>query len=125
MAAVDLLGFAISFYTIHVENQIGRTPGYQAACDLGSWSSCSKVFTSPWAHILRHWGLVEPGSALDLSLPQLALPMYALYFFYPVARKTSPLAPTAYLAIGVASVCFSVYLACVLKFILRLSLIHI
>merc|ERR550532_90687 len=85
-----LLGIVISIYTIYVEGQISKVPGYQAACDLGSWSSCSRVFTSPWAHILRHWGLVERGGLLDLSLPQLAIPYFTLLLVYPVARRKSP-----------------------------------
>merc|ERR1712032_476693 len=78
-----------------------------------------KVFTSPWAHILSHWGLVERGDLLDLSLPQLAIPYFLVLMFYPVARRKSLHASTLYLAIGVAAICFNVYLACVLKFILK------
>uniref|UniRef100_A0A7S1RXN3 vitamin-K-epoxide reductase (warfarin-sensitive) n=1 Tax=Alexandrium catenella TaxID=2925 RepID=A0A7S1RXN3_ALECA len=115
-----LLGLVIAAYTIYVESQISKIPGYTAACDLGSWSSCSRVFTSPYAHILRHWGLVEKGSLLDLSLPQLATPYFLLLMSYPVARRKSPTwAPTLFLAVGVAAVCFNVYLACILKFVLR------
>ncbi|CAE8689092.1 unnamed protein product [Polarella glacialis] len=114
-----LLGIALSIYTIYVESQINQTPGYVASCDFGSWSSCSKVFTSSYSHILSHWGLVEKHSPLDLSLPQLAIPFFLVLMFYPVARKKSQYAPAAYLCIGVASLGFNIYLACVLKFILK------
>merc|ERR1712060_800695 len=112
-------GIAISLYTIHVENQIAKIPGYQPACDLGSWSSCSKVFSSPWAHILRHWGLVEKGSLFDLSLPQMAIPYFLLLMIYPIARRKSSYAPSFYLAVGVGAIAFNVYLACILKFVLK------
>mmetsp|Transcript_130603 Transcript_130603/g.325894 ORF Transcript_130603/g.325894 Transcript_130603/m.325894 type:complete len:165 (+) Transcript_130603:78-572(+) len=114
-----LLGIALNIYTMHVEGQISKMPGYQPACDLGSWSSCSKVFTSPWAHILRHWGLVEQGSLFDLSLPQLAIPYFLLLMIYPVARRTSPYAPSLYLCVGIGAIAFNVYLACILKFVLK------
>eukprot|EP00747_Dinoflagellata_sp_TGD_P164413 gnl/TRDRNA2_/TRDRNA2_184319_c0_seq1.p1 gnl/TRDRNA2_/TRDRNA2_184319_c0~~gnl/TRDRNA2_/TRDRNA2_184319_c0_seq1.p1 ORF type:complete len:193 (-),score=23.47 gnl/TRDRNA2_/TRDRNA2_184319_c0_seq1:203-697(-) len=114
-----LLGIAVSIYTIYVEGQINRVPGYVAACDIASWSSCSAVFKSPWSHILRHWGLVEEGSMLDLSLPELAIPYFLVLLVYPVARRKSELAPAAYLALGCVSIAFNIYLACVLKFILK------
>mmetsp|Transcript_84530 Transcript_84530/g.239770 ORF Transcript_84530/g.239770 Transcript_84530/m.239770 type:complete len:166 (+) Transcript_84530:48-545(+) len=114
------LGLLLQFYTMHVEAQAGRVPGYQAACDLAAWGmSCTRVFTSPYAHILRHWGLVSRGSLLDLSLPQLALPYFLLLLSYPAARRRSPLAPAAFLAVAAASIAFNVYLACILKFVLK------
>ena len=73
LAFFAFLGILVNIYTLHVESNLSTIPGYQPACDLGSWSSCSKVFTSPWAHILSHWGLVERGGPLDLSLPKLAI----------------------------------------------------
>eukprot|EP00405_Crypthecodinium_cohnii_P027806 CAMPEP_0206512470 /NCGR_PEP_ID=MMETSP0324_2-20121206/60907_1 /ASSEMBLY_ACC=CAM_ASM_000836 /TAXON_ID=2866 /ORGANISM="Crypthecodinium cohnii, Strain Seligo" /LENGTH=142 /DNA_ID=CAMNT_0054004451 /DNA_START=200 /DNA_END=628 /DNA_ORIENTATION=+ len=104
---------------MYIESQISSVPGYQPACDLGSFSSCSKVFTSPWAHILSHWGLVEKGSQLDLSLPQLAIPYFVVLMFYPVARRKLSFGPTLYLAAGVGSLAFTIYLACILKFVLK------
>jgi len=72
------------------------------------------------SHILSHWGLVEKGSALDLSLPQLAIPYFVLLLGYPVARKTAPaLAPQFYFAVSCASIVFSLYLASILKFVLK------
>eukprot|EP00933_Yihiella_yeosuensis_P014093 TRINITY_DN12761_c0_g1_i2.p1 TRINITY_DN12761_c0_g1~~TRINITY_DN12761_c0_g1_i2.p1 ORF type:complete len:169 (-),score=17.95 TRINITY_DN12761_c0_g1_i2:151-657(-) len=114
-----ILGIALNIYTMYVESQIAQVPGYVPACNLGSWSSCSKVFTSPYAHILSYWGLVEKGSTLDLSLPQLAIPYFLLLMFYPVARKMSNLMPIVFLGIGIASIGFNVYLACILKFVLK------
>eukprot|EP00927_Polykrikos_kofoidii_P054848 TRINITY_DN49201_c0_g1_i1.p2 TRINITY_DN49201_c0_g1~~TRINITY_DN49201_c0_g1_i1.p2 ORF type:complete len:165 (-),score=31.54 TRINITY_DN49201_c0_g1_i1:103-597(-) len=114
-----LLGFAISGYTIHVENQINKVPGYVAACDLGAWSQCTKVFSSPWAHILRHWGLVEEGSILDFSLPELAIFWFLALFFYPVFRKKLPMAPEVFALLGLGSLGFNAYLGFVLKFKLK------
>mmetsp|Transcript_18613 Transcript_18613/g.43349 ORF Transcript_18613/g.43349 Transcript_18613/m.43349 type:complete len:167 (+) Transcript_18613:96-596(+) len=116
---INFLGMALNIYTIHVETKIHQVPGYVAACDIASWSSCSKVFSSSWAHILSHWGLVEKGSPLDLSLPQLGILYQLLLLCYPVARRKSKLAPALYLGIGCGSIGFTVYLACVLKFVLK------
>mmetsp|Transcript_16345 Transcript_16345/g.45233 ORF Transcript_16345/g.45233 Transcript_16345/m.45233 type:complete len:165 (+) Transcript_16345:96-590(+) len=113
-----VLGILLNVYTMHIESQIGKIPGYQPACDVG-WASCSKVFTSPWAHILRHWGLVEQGSLFDLSLPQLAIPYFLLLMSYPVARRKSSYAPSLFLGVGVCSIAFNIYLACILKFVLK------
>lgn len=38
---------------------------------------------------------------------------------YPIARRKISVAPAIYLGVGVGSLAFTVYLACVLKFILK------
>ena len=38
---------------------------------------------------------------------------------YPVARRKIHFAPAVFMAIGVGSIGFNIYLACVLKFILK------
>merc|ERR1719240_819082 len=118
-----MLGIALNIYTIHVEVQVATVPGYQPSCNIDSgWlrgSSCSKVFTSSYAHILSHWGLVEKGSPLDLSLPMLAIPYFVVLLCYPVMRRKSVMMPTLYLAVGCGAIAFNVYLACILKFVLK------
>mmetsp|Transcript_43179 Transcript_43179/g.99540 ORF Transcript_43179/g.99540 Transcript_43179/m.99540 type:complete len:169 (+) Transcript_43179:92-598(+) len=117
---LTFLGIALNIYTIHVETKVHQVPGYVAACDIASWgSSCTRVFSSSYGHILSHWGLVEKGDTLDLSLPQLGIVYQILLLCYPIARRKSKLAPTVYLGIACGSIGFTVYLACVLKFVLK------
>ena len=119
LVSFSLLGIALNLYTIHVEMRLNEVPDYEAACDIGSWSSCSKVFSSPWAHIFSHWGLVTRGGLLDLSLPKLAIMYQLLLLCYPCARsKWKLLMPTVYLAMACMSVAFTVYLASILKLVL-------
>lgn len=108
-------GIAIASYSLYVEAMLVDIPGYTPSCDISGWHmSCSRVFQSPYSHILVHWGLVKRGSALDLSLPQLAiiyfLVMMVLPEFPQAGRLTRGL---SYLAGG-----FNLYLALVLKFVL-------
>merc|ERR1712217_240471 len=89
-------------------------------CDIEAWgSSCSKVFTSPYAHILSHWGLVERHHPLDLSLPMLSIPYFGVLLFYPAVRRKFAFMRTAYLLLGLFSIGFNVYLASILKFVLK------
>ena len=51
-----------------------------------------QVFRSVYAHILSHWGLVQPGSPLDLSLAVAGLGLYSAYFIaISVRMKCMPL----------------------------------
>jgi len=92
-----------------------QCPEYVAMCDLGEWSKCSKVFTSPWSHILVHWGIAKEGSALDLTLPKLGMFWFLVLMVYPVLHRAHPLVPTFFSLLGVGSLCFNGYLGWVLK----------
>lgn len=90
-------------------------PEYEAMCDLGEWSKCSKVFGSPWSHILVHWGVAKEGSALDFTLPQLGVCWFVLLSVYPFVHRKHRLAPTLYSLLCAGSLCFNGYLGWVLK----------
>ena len=75
------------------------------------------VFTSPYAHILSHWGVVPKGSPLDLGLAGAGLALYTGFFLYPILRFI-PGRKYIVLAVSAGSVCFSLYLLYVLKFVL-------
>ncbi|KAF4685426.1 Vitamin K epoxide reductase complex subunit 1-like protein 1 [Perkinsus olseni] len=116
-AAVGGIGVAV--YSLYVEAMIHAFPGYHAACDISSWSSCSKVFTSSYSRILVHWGIANPGGYLDLSLPHLAIPYFVFILSYPRMRRSGLRARQVYLVVGSLAVIFNIYLAMVLKFVLR------
>lgn len=90
-------------------------PEYEAMCDLGAWSKCSKVFSSPWSHILVHWGIAKKGGPLDYTLPQLGIVWFLLLAIYPLVRRSHPYAPTLFSLAGAGSLCFNGYLGWVLK----------
>lgn len=92
-----------------------RCPAYVAMCDLGQWSQCSKVFTSPWSHILVHWGIAEEGGPLDFSLPQLGMVWFLLLGVYPLLARFFSFVPLCYSLAGAGSLVFNAYLGWVLK----------
>lgn len=109
-----MIGLVISIYAIYVEEMKFADPTYEAMCDLASYVSCSKVLTSTYGHILSHWGLVPKDSVLDCSNALLGSIFYCILIFM------SPYLPVGLvLFLSAFSVCFSVYLAYVLKFILE------
>jgi len=120
VVVLGALGFLVSLYALHVESELANelVEDYQPMC-VTQYGSCTAVFSSEYAHLLSHWGLVEKGSALDLSLATLGAfnyGLYALFPFWPLGRSA---AATALLAISLASCGFSVYLLYVLKMILK------
>mmetsp|Transcript_95277 Transcript_95277/g.254798 ORF Transcript_95277/g.254798 Transcript_95277/m.254798 type:complete len:160 (+) Transcript_95277:65-544(+) len=115
----DFIGVGVAMYTWHIENMLTTFPGYQPACDISGFASCSKVFKTPYAHILSHWGIVPPGHTLDWSLPQLALVYFAVILLYPAVRRISPTAKQLYFGVGCLAVCFNLYLAAILKFVVQ------
>ena len=116
VSVLAVVGLLVSSYALFVEFQLADDPYYVAACDVGGMS-CTAVFTSEYAHILSHWGLVEKGSPLDLGLAVAGLALYTGFFLYPILTFV-PGRKQLLLAVSLGSVCFSAYLLYVLKFIL-------
>jgi len=48
---ISLIGLVLSIYALYVEFRASNDPNYVAACDISSYISCSKVFTSKFAHL--------------------------------------------------------------------------
>lgn len=46
LIAVCIIGILVSWYAYHVETSKERDSGYIAFCDINSYISCSKAFTS-------------------------------------------------------------------------------
>ena len=116
---LGLLGFAIALYALSVEANLDD-PTYIAACDFGASFSCTAVFKSPYAHVLSHWGLVERGGALDLSLAVAGMALYSCYFLAGGPLwSVMPVRAAIFLAVALAGAAFSCYLLYVLKFVLR------
>ena len=82
--------------------------------------SCTAVFSSSYAHLFSHWGLVPKGSDLDLGLAAAGIILYSAYFVAACLWDVIPpgFRKTLFLAVASAGGCFSCYLLYVLKFIL-------
>jgi len=137
VALGSLLGLCASLYAVYVEAEMGAAAAlgteYSAACDgldlrwlgLGvQKSSCSKVLSSEYAHALSMAlpTLAPRGSALDLSNAVLGALFYAAALFAEplgAALGLRALARKALLAASLGSLCFSVFLAYILKVVLR------
>jgi len=112
-----LFGFVVAGYSLYVEAMLIDIPGYEPSCDLSSLQmSCSKVFNSKYAKMFSYWGFVKHGSALDLSLPQLAIIYFTLLLLAPVIIRRYPFTARYYRLVSVCAVGFNGYLAYILKF---------
>eukprot|EP00931_Biecheleriopsis_adriatica_P111110 TRINITY_DN85455_c0_g1_i1.p1 TRINITY_DN85455_c0_g1~~TRINITY_DN85455_c0_g1_i1.p1 ORF type:complete len:164 (+),score=22.79 TRINITY_DN85455_c0_g1_i1:76-567(+) len=116
---VALFGIAVSAYALYVESRLDD-PFYQPSCS-SSWTggNCATVFKSSYGHILSHWGLVEKGSILDLSLAVTGLILYACYFLAISVKFHFPFREQLFLAVAIGGGFFSVYLLYVIKVILK------
>jgi uncharacterized membrane protein len=117
-----MVGLAIASYILHTESQLDALPGYIPACDgvrfLGIGGSCSTVFRSDPAHILRYWQLVPKGHWLDLSLGQCAVPYFTVMGGYVVGRRRLFLRQL-YAVLIILGPCFTAYLAYLLKVVVQ------
>lgn len=98
-----LIGLVLSFYALYVEYQAHKDPDYIASCDIASWISCSKVFTSKYAHTFPFM----PNAAYGVCF-------YLLVFILDIMRKYKYI---QYVTSAALLTCC--YLAYVLMFILH------
>ena len=117
---LGLAGLAISSYAFNVEMHMDE-PGYEAACDIGASFSCTAVSKSPYAHPISHWGLVNHGDLLDVSLAVAGMILYGAYFAAAClwSLNVMPFRQPLFLCVAILGASFSCYLLYVLKFILR------
>lgn len=107
--ATALAGICVSGYALHVEHELEQNPMFQPSCNAFG-GSCSNVFSSSYAHVLSHWGIVPKGHALDLSLASAGLLLYCAYFLAISIPRHFPLREELFLAVALAGAAFSVWL---------------
>ena len=106
LSAIRILcfvGLFLAGYALYVEHKVSVDPDYVASCDLASWISCSKVFSSEYAHVF--FGI--PNAALGVLF----------YLFILVLDSMKMYQYIMYLA--TLSLLISVYLAYILAFVLK------
>ncbi|KAK6467849.1 vitamin K epoxide reductase complex subunit 1 [Huso huso] len=99
-----ICGLALSVYAYHVETTKEHDASYKAMCDFSASVSCSKVFTSRWG---RGFGLVEPLFGRESIANQ------------PNRMMVSGWSVRFLIASSLLSLAGSVFLACILVFVLR------
>ena len=111
--ALPLLGIIVALYALYVEHRKSVDSSYEAMCDIEGVGKCSDVLLSEYGHILSKWGLVAPGSPLDVPNPVLGILYYLLVLLWPLPSRQPVLAAAA------LSLAFSAYLAWVLATVLK------
>lgn len=117
IAVSSIIGLFLSYYALVVETAKEHDDSYKAMCDISEHISCSRVFTSPYGKgfgllqyiVGEHSILNQPNSMAGLVFYILVI---GLTFF-----DTLP-AAKALVILSVLSNIGSVYLACVLYFVL-------
>lgn len=119
-----LVGAVATGYALYVEHKLAAAKKsgdeYEALCDIRhgdvTVASCSAVFGSSYARVLSHWGLVAPGSALDVSNAALGLAFYVAALLHD--RLGLPHHALLLLVASLGSLAFSAYLAYVLNVVI-------
>ncbi|KAL7372423.1 hypothetical protein ABVT39_016055 [Epinephelus coioides] len=112
-----VFGLFLSVYALHVELSRESNPDYRAMCDLGESVSCSKVFTSRWG---RGFGLVQFVVAEDSLLNQPNSVLGIIFYTLQMGLGLSLSKKAAMFLVfsSWVSVAGSIYLACILAFVL-------
>ena len=120
--SIALLGCVVAVYALYIDASTTQAredhlapPSY--FCDaLLEGASCSKAITGEFGHVLRKWGLVAEGSALDVPNSALGLAFYVLAL---LPWHTHPVAFEGFLLASALSLAFTCYLAYVLAFVIH------
>jgi vitamin-K-epoxide reductase (warfarin-sensitive) len=118
----SFIGLLGSLYALHVESEAHADPGYVATCDVNTWISCSKVFSSKYGKAMSHLGVVAHDSALDLPNALYGAAAYAVFIFVrPLAFKLLPrdVVNMLFLSASIGACLFSLYLAHILLNVLQ------
>ncbi|KAK1152962.1 vitamin K epoxide reductase complex subunit 1 [Acipenser oxyrinchus oxyrinchus] len=111
-------GLALSVYAYHVETTKEHDASYKAMCDFSASVSCSKVFTSRWG---RGFGLVEPlfGRESIANQPNSVFGVAFYLLQLALGMMVSGWSVRFLIASSLLSLAGSLFLACILMFVLR------
>ncbi|XP_047469780.1 vitamin K epoxide reductase complex subunit 1-like [Penaeus chinensis] len=118
MMVLCLLGVALSLYALYVEFLKEADENYEAMCDINSYISCSKVFTSKYG---RGFGIVGEYLGKDHIMNQPnSIPGIMFYILIlALGEIRSPTAAKIQRGLVFTSNFMSLYLAYLLYFILH------
>ncbi|MBN3274685.1 VKORL protein, partial [Polyodon spathula] len=117
-ALLCISGLALSVYAYHVETTKEHDSSYKAMCDFSASVSCSKVFTSRWG---RGFGLVEPlfGKESIANQPNSVFGVIFYLLQLGLGMLVSGWSVRFLIASSLVSLAGSLFLACILVFVLR------
>lgn len=110
-----LIGISLSLYAFYVETRKSHDPTYQAACDLGTRMSCSRVLTSRWG---RGFGLLPTDSIFNLPDSLFGLMYYCFSLVLNRSNRSERIARLRVI-LSILTNLGSVYLSYILYFILQ------
>eukprot|EP01084_Bolivina_argentea_P267706 454516_1 len=109
------IGLFLCGYALYVEHKVSVDPEYAAFCDLASWISCSKVFSSPYAHMFYFPNALY-GSGFYLFIMILDAMKKYTYIMYV---STLTFVSSLYLAYVLAFILKDMCVVCVSTYILN------
>ena len=118
MRVLAFIGLFLSFYALYVEYKATTDPDYVASCDIASWVSCSKVFTSEYAHVFYF-----PNAAYGAVFYTLIMVLDAMKLYkYIVYLSGLSFISTVYLAYILAFILHDMCVVCVSTYILNTAM---
>ncbi|CAF1342254.1 unnamed protein product [Adineta steineri] len=115
---LGLTGLGLTCYAYHVKQQHKKNPKYKALCDLGPNASCSRVLTSKYGIGLGlTTKLFGENSIMNASNVNLGIVLYILQIIFGLIA--TPLINKLALFSSIISCITSLYLACILAFVLK------
>lgn len=121
LRGICFIGLFLCAYALYVEYKVAVDPNYVASCDLASWISCSKVFSSEYAHIFYF-----PNAAYGACFYLLVMILDAIKLYkYIVYLSGLTFFSTLYLAYILAFVLKDMCVVCVSTYILNFAMFFI
>ncbi|XP_064460339.1 vitamin K epoxide reductase complex subunit 1-like [Ornithodoros turicata] len=113
-----VFGVVLSIYAYHVETQKERDSQYVAMCDVSAHMSCSKVFTSRFG---RGFGLLEylVGRESPYNQPNSVFGVIFYVTVFVCGLLPGKSFGVTCISMSLLSILGSVYLACILYFVLH------
>eukprot|EP00483_Globobulimina_turgida_P004445 UN04454 len=109
------IGLFLSGCALYVEYKISDDPDYVAFCDIASWVSCSKVFSSDYAHMFYF-----PNAFYGVLFYLFIMVLDAMKLYrYIMYVATLTFISTLYLAYVLAFVLKDMCVVCVSTYILN------
>ncbi|XP_064647857.1 vitamin K epoxide reductase complex subunit 1-like protein 1 isoform X2 [Lineus longissimus] len=115
---LNTFGIVVSMYALYIEVKKAKDKNYVAICDISDRMSCSKVLTSKYGKGFGIVGLLV-GNDHFLNMPNCILGIIFYILQLTLGYIVAPWSNTALFYLSVASCIGSLYLACILFFVLK------
>eukprot|EP01083_Nonionella_stella_P040104 109033_1 len=121
LRVLGFIGLWLCAYALYIEYKISVDPDYVASCDLASWISCSKVFSSKYAHMFYF-----PNAAYGAVFYVVILVMDTMKLYqYIMYLSTLTFLSSLYLAYILAFVLKDMCVVCVSTYIVNAAIFFV